>query len=170
MPVVVGERSILSNFVTLYEGVKVGSDCFLDDRVRIGYDSTLGDRTRVEYAAFVCDRVTIGDDSVVAGFVGDAVRIGSHCIVMGKLVHELSQPGAAWGIVEPAPVVHDHCVVGMGSVVVGGVEIGPRSYVAAGATVTRSVPPGHVAVGQNVFVPVAEWPGEKLDRSFFSDA
>ncbi|MBA2321649.1 MAG: hypothetical protein H0V89_10885 [Deltaproteobacteria bacterium] len=50
------------------------------------------------------------------------------------------------------------------SVVVGeyAVSIGPRAYVAAGAVVTRDVPPDHIATGTNVLTPMSRWSGERL--------
>ena len=58
--------------------------------------------------------------------------------------------------------VHDNCVLGHRVIVLPGVTIGPNSVVAAGAVVTRNVPPNVLAAG-NPAVPVmsldqyAEW-------------
>lgn len=41
-------------------------------------------------------------------------------------------------------VIHDNCFIGMRSMILPGVEIGPNSIIAAGSVVTRSVPPGEV--------------------------
>ncbi|HYS38533.1 MAG TPA: hypothetical protein VEO01_23185, partial [Pseudonocardiaceae bacterium] len=53
-------------------------------------------------------------------------------------------------------------VVGYGARVIGGVRVGPRSYVAAGAIVTRDVPPEHVVTGVNIQTPAARWTGRRL--------
>ncbi|MEY9846130.1 acetyltransferase-like isoleucine patch superfamily enzyme [Streptacidiphilus sp. BW17] len=164
-PVRIGDRSLLFNQIVLYEGVTVGQDCVLEDRVRIGYDSRVGDRTRLAYGAYVCDRVAIGADCTVAGFVCDAARIGDRSTVMGELVHEYTQPHKGWWAVdEEPPVIEDDCVVGYGARIVGGVRIGPCSYVAAGAVVTQDVPPEHVVTGINVRTPAAEWTGPRLQE------
>jgi acetyltransferase-like isoleucine patch superfamily enzyme len=68
-----------------------------------------------------------------------------------------------WGIDEPAPIIEDRAVVGRESVVVGGVTIGSDSYVAAGAIVTKSLPPDHIALRANEFLPLSEWRGKKLE-------
>ncbi|WP_344163590.1 acyltransferase [Nocardiopsis rhodophaea] len=159
----IGNGCILMNQVILYEGVSLGDDCLVEDRVRIGYDTVVGARSRLVYGAYVCDRVTIGPESRVAGFVCDATFIGERCTVMGDLVHEYTRPHQGWWEVdEPAPTIVDDSVVGYGAHVIGGVTIGPRSYVAAGATVTRDVPPESVVVGVNNHTPVRDWPGERL--------
>lgn len=162
-PVTVGERCLLANHVVLYEGVQIGDDCVIEDRVRIGYHSMVGERTRVGYGAYVCDRVTIGTDACVAGFVCDGTTIGDRCTVMGDLVHEYTGPHLGWwGVDEEPPVIEADSVVGYGVQVVGGVRIGPRSYVAAGAVVTKDVPPDHVLTGVNVQTPAREWRGSRL--------
>jgi acetyltransferase-like isoleucine patch superfamily enzyme len=164
-PVVIGERCILFNQVIIYEGVEIGEGCIVEDRVRIGYDSRIGPRTRLAYGAFICDRVTIGADARVAGFVCDGTTIGARCTVMGSLVHEYAQPHLGWWEVdEEPPVIEPDSVIGYGSTVVGGVRIGPRSYVAAGAMVTRDVPPEHVVTGVNVQTPAARWRGRRLQE------
>lgn len=162
-PVRIGRGTVVMHHVVVYEGAVIGASCLLDDRVRIGYDTRIGDRTRLTHGAYVCDRVDIGDDCCVAGFVCDGVRVGAGSTVMGQLVHEYTQPHLGWWAADEAPpVIHERSVVGFGAVVVGGVSVGPRAYVAAGAIVTRDVPPDHIVTGANIFTPASSWPGERL--------
>ena len=162
-PVTVGHNCLVANHVVVYEGVRIGADCVIEDRVRIGYNSTIGERTRIVYGAYVCDRVTIGADACVAGFICDGTTIGDRSTVMGELVHEYSRPHEGWWEVdEEPPVIEADSVVGYGARVVGGIRIGPRSYVAAGAMVTKDVPPQHVVTGVNVHTPAEKWQGRRL--------
>jgi acetyltransferase-like isoleucine patch superfamily enzyme len=162
-PVVIGERCLIFNRVVVYEGVRIGDDCVLEDGVRVGYDSVIGPRTRLAYSAYVCDRVAIGADARVAGFVCDAAIVGDRSTVMGELVHEYTHPHRGWWEVDEAsPAIEADTVVGYGAKVIGGVRVGPCSYVAAGAVVTRDVPPEHVVTGVNVLTPAIQWPGRRL--------
>ena len=43
--------------------------------------------------------------------------------------------------------VHDNCFIGYGATILPGVSIGPNSVVAAGAVVTKDVPPNTIAGG-----------------------
>jgi acetyltransferase-like isoleucine patch superfamily enzyme len=159
----IGERCLIFNQVIIYEGAQVGDECVVEDRVRLGYDVQVGERSRLLYGAYICDRVSIGSDARVAGFICDGAVIGDRSTVMGQLVHEYTRPHESWWDVDEAPpVVEYDSIVGYGAVVVGGVRIGPRSYVAAGAVVTKDVPPEHVVVGTNVITPVSEWRGARL--------
>jgi acetyltransferase-like isoleucine patch superfamily enzyme len=162
-PVVVGDRCILFNHVIVQEGTVLGIECVIEDRSRVGYGCVVGDRTRVVHGAYICDRVRIGEDACVAGFVCDATMIGDRSTVMGDLVHEYTRPDMGWwGVDEAAPVIEHDSVVGFGARVVGGVRIGPRSYVAAGAVVTKDVPAEHVVVGVNEQTPMSRWTGRRL--------
>jgi acetyltransferase-like isoleucine patch superfamily enzyme len=157
--VTVGPNCLIGNQVIVHEGVRVGAGCVIDDRTRVGYDSTIGERTRLAYGAYICDRVTVGAGATIAGFICD----GAIITVMGELVHEYTSPHEGWWeIDEDPPVVEADSVVGYGARVVGGVRIGPRSYVAAGAVVTKVVPPEHIVTGVNVHTPAAQWQGGRL--------
>ncbi|MEV2226829.1 DapH/DapD/GlmU-related protein [Nocardia vinacea] len=162
-PVVIGDRSLLFNQVVVNEGTTLGTDCVLEDRSRIGYGCVIGDRTRVVHGAYVCDRVQIGEDACVAGFVCDATVIGNRSTVMGDLVHEYTRPDLGWwGVDEESPVIEEDSVVGFGARVIGGVRIGPRSYIAAGAVVTKDVPPEQVVTHINRHTPIGKWNGKRL--------
>jgi len=162
-PVTIGARCLVFNQVVIYEGVQVGDNCVIEDQVRIGYDTQIGSGTRLVYGAYICDRVRIGVNARVAGFLCDGTVIGDRSTVMGELVHEYTRPHEGWWETdEEPPVIEADTVVGYGARVVGGVRIGPCSYVAAGAVVTKDVPPLHVVMGTNVQIPAADWPGRRL--------
>jgi acetyltransferase-like isoleucine patch superfamily enzyme len=159
----IGARCLIFNQVVLYEGVQIGDDCVIEDRARVGYNSRIGAGTRVLYGAYLCDRVVIGCRARIAGFVCDGSLIGDRSTVMGELVHEYTQPHRDWWAVdEPSPVVEADSIVGYGARVIGGVRVGPRSYVAAGVVVTKDVPAEHVVTGVNVQTPAVQWPGRRL--------
>lgn len=66
-------------------------------------------------------------------------RIGDRCSIYG-LVRFLHTPSGS-------PVVEDDVFLSDGVRLVGGVTIGKRSLIGAGAVVTKNVPPGVVAAG-----------------------
>jgi len=55
--------------------------------------------------------------------------------------------GMSHRIEDGAPVIGKNVLIGANSVILGPIEIGDNSIVAAGAVVTKSVPSGHMAVG-----------------------
>lgn len=166
-PTTVGSGCRIAAQVVIYEGTNIGSEVSIDDRSRIGFNCTIGNSTLIQYAAQICDRVIIGGNCVISGFICDGSVIADHAIVLGTLVHSFSHPEKSWGIIESSPTIEEKVVVGFNALVVGGVRVGRNSYIAAGALVTKDVPPKSIVLGTNGIVPWKEWKGEKLSRSFW---
>lgn len=165
--VTLGRKILIGANVTMYEGTQIGDGVIVEDNIRLGYDCVVGADTRIMYGAYICDRVQIGSNSRIAGFIGDACRIGSNCTVMGDLVHRYTVADLEWGAVdEPSPVVEDGAIVGFGAKIVGGVRIGHNAFVGAGAVVTKDVPPATIVVGINEHLSPEAWRGRELSEFF----
>lgn len=48
--------------------------------------------------------------------------------------------------------IHENCFIGAGSIVLPGVSVGPEAIVAAGAVVTKDVPPNSIVAGNPAVV------------------
>jgi len=68
----------------------------------------------------------------------------------------------------PAPKILDHTIVGFGVKIIGGVTIGYRSYLAAGAVVTRDVPDESIVTGVNGITRPNEWTGKLSQKGPWS--
>lgn len=167
--VTVGDNTIVLDEVIVQEGTSIGGDCYIDRAVHVGFDCRIGNYCRLEYRAQICDRVTVGDGSVIGGFLCDGSQLGEECVVLGSLVHGVREPDLPWGQYEPDPVLEQRVFVGRGAVVVGGARVGAGAYIAANAIVTRDVPPDHVVINKNEFVPISAWPGD-LQRKRWAGA
>lgn len=84
------------------------------------------------------------------------VSIGKHVTISGQ-VQFITHDGAPW-VIRHQPeyrdvvkygriTIHDNCFIGQRSVLLPGVTIGPNAIVAAGAVVTKDVPPNTVVGG-----------------------
>lgn len=108
-------------------------------------DVSLGEESSVWYGAVLrgdINRIIVGrgsnvqDNAVIhladdyPAIVGDWVTIGH-----GAIVH--------------ACEIEDECLIGMGSIILDGAVIGPRSLIGAGAVVTQGtiIPPGSLVIG-----------------------
>lgn len=114
-------------------------------------------------SADIVGDVTLEEESSVwyqAVLRGDIQRIviGPHSNVQdGCVVHLADDLGAfvgAWVTVGHRAIIHactidDEVLVGMGSVVLDGAEVGARSIIGAGAVVTqgKKIPPGSLVLG-----------------------
>ena len=112
----IGDRTRIGTFVEVQAGARIGADC------------------KIQSHTFVCDGVTIGDGV----FVGHGVMF-----VNDKRPRVLTEGGAPqaaddWELLPI--VVEPHAAIGSGAVILGGVRIGARALVGAGAVVTSDVP------------------------------
>jgi len=127
------------------EYVHIGNGCQIHEGVQI-----------YSWNGFVQigNRCSINSFSILRGagegiVIGDLVRIGVHVTIMtpmhnymDKNVPIIDQGGSA-----PRIVIEDDVMIGMHAVIVGGVTIGKGCFVAAGAVVTKDLPPYAIAAG-----------------------
>lgn len=130
------------------------------------HDSAVGDGCRI-YERVSIKKSTVHDDvDVNAGtYVENAileptVQIGPNSTVAG-VTHELTSEGMTFrDDVFEETVLREGVFVGAGAVVGPGVELGRKTVVAAGVTVTSDVDPGMVVVGsppEQERVSLADW-------------
>lgn len=166
----IGARAWIGEHVVVGEGVSVGADAVLEEFVNVQSGSAIGARALVAGRSWIGLGVTIGEDSVIKGHIGDNSRIGAGCRVAGDLIHRQLDPSIPWDDPageEPAPIVEDGAFVGWRAVIVGGVNIGARAYVCAGALITKDVPAGHIARGRNQIMTPRDWRGALGKSPFF---
>jgi len=123
-PFSIGDNSMIEDFSTINNGVGA---------VSIGANSLVG------LGNVIIGPVTIGNDVILA----------QHIVASG-LNHnyqDIQQPIHKQGVSVAPIVIEDECWIGANAVVTAGVTIGRHSVIAAGAVVTKDVPPYSVAVG-----------------------
>lgn len=82
------------------------------------------------------------------------IKIGNHCTIAPNVLF-LVHDGATWVFTEEDPslqkfapiIIKDNCFIGMNSIIMGNVTIGPDSVVGAGSVVTKDVAPDTVVAG-----------------------
>ena len=113
-----------------------------------GYGARVGPRTRVLYGARVFDGVVVGKECIIAGELVDRTVVEDWVRFQGETAHGHTDVTGNWdATVEPSPVIKRCSAVGVGAIVIGGITVGPRSFVAAGERVTCDVPAEHVLQG-----------------------
>jgi UDP-2-acetamido-3-amino-2,3-dideoxy-glucuronate N-acetyltransferase len=137
--------SMLLSHVVVGEGTVLGASVWCDHYSRIGSGTSIGDGVQIMYNAQIYDRVKIGAEAWVGGFVCNDAIIESRSIMLGSLIHKFTD--VIEGTPEKAPIVREEAFVGMGAIIIGNVEVGPRAYISAGSLLTKSAVGGRLYVG-----------------------
>lgn len=164
-PLVVGEGSTVCCGAVLYAGANVGSGVILGDqcqvreRAVVGSGSVIGRGSSVDFDARVGERVLVQTGVYVTGgsVVEDDVFLGPGV----QMANDNTMGRHPRGETLRGPVVRRAARVGLGSLLMPGVEIGAEAFVAAGAVVVRDVGPREVVMGVPAR-PVRQVPDEDL--------
>ena len=127
------------------------------------YNKIMSIRNPVKYALKVgVNLLDPGDVKLLSTNFGSEpwlITIGRHVELSGNVVF-ITHDGATWvfrtgtqsdkykDVIRYGKIViKDNCFIGMNSVILPGVTIGPNSIVGAGSTVTKDIPPNSVFAG-----------------------
>lgn len=150
-PALIGHNTILRGGTVIYGDVVLG-----------GWFQS-GHNTIIRAKVKTGDHCTVSNNSTIEGIarLGSGVRIMSHVYVPtrtwfgddvfvgpGVVMLNDKRPGRAESMPIPrGPTIEDDVVIGGGCVIHPGITIGERSFIAAGAVVTKDVPPRSLVLG-----------------------
>jgi acetyltransferase-like isoleucine patch superfamily enzyme len=135
-----GERVVVYSFTNLY-GCRIGDDTRIGTFVEVQRGAVIGARCKIQSHTFICDGVRIED----AVFVGHGVVFINDKRPGATTADGVLQGGDDWELLET--VVEAGAAIGSAAIILGGVRIGARALVGAGAVVTRDVAAGETVVG-----------------------
>jgi len=148
----IGNGVHIGAFCVIEHGAHIEADVLIDHYCRIACGARIGAKTRILYRAQVFDNVRIGRDCIIGGELVDRTIVGDEVTFQGNTAHSHRDPTGDWDETEePSPVIERGSVVGIGALLIGGITIGPRAYVAAGEIVTCNVPEGKVLKGGDLW-------------------
>lgn len=165
---VIGDECIIGSYVIINKGTIIGNKTRIEDFCKIGENVKVGENSYILYGAKIYDEAEIGNNSIIGGFVCERAKIGNNVRMFGELLHIHREPHLGWDdIIEESPIIEDRVFIGFGAKIIGGIKIGQCSYIAAGAIVTKNVPPKSIVAGINKIVPYYEWKGALKNSQFF---
>lgn len=135
-----GADVVVHPFTNLY-GCRIGAGSRVGTFVEIQRDVEIGERCKIQSHSFICTGVVIEDEV----FVGHGVVFVND--KQPRATNEVGAPGtpADWELLPTH--VERGASIGSGAVILGGLRIGARALVGAGAVVTHDVLPNQVVAG-----------------------
>lgn len=122
---ITGHNALIRERTTLGDDVIVGTDTTIDGDTDIGSHVSLQTGVYVPTQTTIGDRVFVGPRAVMTN---DPYPVRTEVDLVG-------------------PTIEDDASIGANATLLPGVTIGSGAFVAAGAVVTRDVPPNKLAVG-----------------------
>jgi len=135
-----GENVVVFPFTNLY-GCKIGDNTRIGPYVEIQRGAVIGANCKIQSHTFICDGVTIEDEV----FVGHGVMFINDKRPRATTNEGELQTESDWSLLPV--VVCRGASIGSGAVILGGVTIGERAFVGAGAVVTSDVMAAATVVG-----------------------
>jgi len=139
---VIGNGVSIGAFCLISLGVTIHDDVELDHYCRVSAGSIIGRNTKLLYGVQIFDDVRIGENCIVGGDVADRTVLEDEVTFLGEIVHSHRNANLGWDTtLEPSPVIRRGSFVGVNALIIGGVIIGPQSYIGAGEIVRTDIPP-----------------------------
>jgi acetyltransferase-like isoleucine patch superfamily enzyme len=117
------------HFARVLQYAVIGDACSIGGGAEIGQGSVIGTKSRISAGVFLPSNSKIGE----------SVFIGPNVTFTDDKHPRILNPGETY-TAEP-PVIEDFVAIGAGAIILPGIRIGHHSFVAAGAIVTKDVPP-----------------------------
>jgi UDP-2-acetamido-3-amino-2,3-dideoxy-glucuronate N-acetyltransferase len=135
-----GDDVTVWSFTNLY-GCRIGSRSRIGSFVEVQRGVSIGEACKISSHTFVCSGVEIEDEV----FVGHGVLFINDRFPRATTNEGSPKSDDDWSLLRT--VVERGASLGSGAIVLGGVRIGARALVGAGAVVTRDVPADTVVAG-----------------------
>lgn len=137
----IGERTRVWHLAQVREGARIGADCNIGRGAYVGPDVVIGRSCKLQNYALVYEPARLGD----------GVFIGPAAVLTNDEYPRAANPDGSpkdaddWHAV--GVIVEDGASIGARAVCVAPVTIGAWALIAAGAVVTKDVPPHALMVG-----------------------
>jgi acetyltransferase-like isoleucine patch superfamily enzyme len=148
---VIGDNSIIRAFSVVYADVLTGDDFQTGHNVMIREHTVFGDHIVVGTNTVIDGHVNVGDFVKIESncYIPTHVKIGSRVFIgPGVVLTNDRYPQKMRDQYEPeGPIIEDGVTLGAGVVVLPGITISRGSFIAAGAVVTKNIPPMSLVKG-----------------------
>lgn len=131
---ILGSGTKVWHFSHVCKGARIGKDCSLGQNVFVGNDVTIGNNVKIQNNVSVYDAVTLEDDVFCGPSMVFTNVVNPRSHVTRK--HEYRRT-----------IVRKGATIGANATIVCGAELGAFCFIAAGAVITKNVPPFALMAG-----------------------
>ncbi|MCH8109116.1 MAG: N-acetyltransferase [Chloroflexi bacterium] len=148
---VIGRRAVIRWGTVIYADVQIGDDFKTGHSALIRENTIIGNQVVIGTNTVIDGTVDIGSFVKLESnvYIPTHTRIGDYVFIgPGAVLTNDKYPQRLRDEYEPqGPVIEDNVTIGANATVLPAVHIGEGAMIAAGAIVTKDVPPWHMAIG-----------------------
>ncbi|MFC2001668.1 acyltransferase [Chloroflexota bacterium] len=136
-------NTIIYCHVTIGKNFKTGHNVLIREYTKIGDNVSIGTNSIIEGNTNIGNNVNIQSNVFIPRdtIIGDFVFIGPHAVLANDK-YPIRKNATLKG-----PVIRKGVSIGANATILSGVELGEGSLIAAGALVTKDIPPWKLAIG-----------------------
>ncbi len=131
----IGPRTRIWAFAHVMNGAVIGSDCNICDHSFVESTVRIGNRVKIKNGVAVWEKVTIEDD----------VFLAPYCVFTNDINPRAEVYKEGDGL--SPTLIKKGATIGANATIVCGITIGEYAFVAAGAVITKDVPPYGLMMG-----------------------
>jgi acetyltransferase-like isoleucine patch superfamily enzyme len=148
-PTVIGDHARVRSGTIIYMDVEIGDDFTTGHRVLVREETTIGDSVVVGTDTVIDGKTTIGSDvSLQTGvYIPQETMIGDNVFIGPKAALTNDPYPVRRDVDLVGPTIEDGVSIAANATLLPDVTVGEGAFVAAGAVVTKDVPPETLAVG-----------------------
>lgn len=126
--VIVGDNTVIKNYVELRSGTIIGKNCYVDSRVSSSGQNRVGNGVTIRYDTILARGVSVGDNTYICPRV---------------MTNNLNKDGAGVG----GATIGENCFIGTNAVLQYGITISDRVVVGSMSFVNKDIDAPGVYVG-----------------------
>lgn len=139
--IVIEDDTVINRFCFIDRLVHIGKNCKIGDGVYIYRNSIVGNNVQIQAKSIISKDCIIGNGCVIDGNVANKVIMEDNVRFLGQIAHSHRNHTLDWkSTSEPSPIFRKNSIIGVGALIIGDIEVGENSYVAAGEILRCDLP------------------------------
>ena len=149
---VIGENIKIGAYCLIEGGSTIGNNAFIDDYCAIYHGARIGHNLKLLYSKKIYGKAVIGNDCIIGGNIPERCIVSDRVTFMGEVAHSHYNPQSDWDTTdEPSPFIGEGSIIGVNSLIIGGVKIGSNCYISAGEILRHDLPNNSVFIKNKIF-------------------
>ncbi|MDE7101085.1 MAG: hypothetical protein K2O05_04430 [Anaeroplasmataceae bacterium] len=138
-------NTVIHRFCFIDRNTQIGKNCLIGDGVYIYKNCTIGDNVKILCKSVIDSGCQIANGCIIDANIANKVIMEENVRFFGQIAHSHRNHTLDWKTTsEPSPIFRKNSIVGVGALIIGDVEVGEGSYVAAGEILRCNLPANSV--------------------------